>query len=52
MEKLWQIKNSQCQINRFKKKIKSKNENTNNYAHQGYNQFVGKLIRYVCMLFK
>jgi ribosomal 50S subunit-associated protein YjgA (DUF615 family) len=39
--------------NKLKKiSIKSKNEITSNYAHQHYNQFVGKLIRYVCMLFK
>ncbi len=39
--------------NKLKKiSIKLKNEITNIYAHQCYNQFVGKFIRYVCMVFK
>jgi hypothetical protein len=41
------IKLSQCQKTNKKISIKSKNENTNIYAHQGYNQFVGKLMSYV-----
>jgi ribosomal 50S subunit-associated protein YjgA (DUF615 family) len=52
MEKLWKKKKFPMSNKLKKKSIKLKNEITNNYAHQCYNQFVGKLIRYVCMLFK